>query len=204
MIGRSACAHRVQGFGIRRSRRYDLPMPVPHASSRLFLAVWPDAAALERITGWRARQSWPAGVRLTPPEKLHATLHFIGEVPHAGVAPLAEALAAARFAPGQMLPGSAEIWAGGIAILHAEVDEPLLALHAQVAEVLRRQQLPLDARPWRPHITVARHAQGAQLLGLRPAPACAVAEFTLCESVGGRYDVLRRYPADQTTLRNRS
>jgi len=172
-------------------------MPVPHASSRLFLAVWPDAQALARIVEWRDRQSWPAGVRLTPPEKLHATLHFIGEVQHARIAPLAEGLAGLRFAPGRMLPGQAAIWAGGIAILHAEVDEPLQALHTQVTEVLRRQQLPIDARPWRPHVTVARHAQGAALLGLRPAPDCAVAEFTLCESVGGRYDVLRRYPAEQ-------
>ena len=171
-------------------------MTEPHASSRLFLAVWPDAQALARIVEWRARQSWPAGVRLTPPEKLHATLHFIGEVPHARIAPLAQGLAAVRFAPGRMLPGQAEIWAGGIAILHAEVDEPLQALHAQVADVLGGQKLPIDARAWRPHVTVARHAQGAALLGLRPAPTCSVSEFTLCESVGGRYDVLRRYPAD--------
>jgi 2'-5' RNA ligase len=170
-------------------------MTAPHASSRLFLAVWPDAQVLARIAEWRARQSWPAGVRLTPPEKLHATLHFIGEVPHDRVAPLAEALSAVAFAPGRMLPGAAEIWAGGIAILHAEVDEALRTLHAGVAEALRRRQLPMDARPWRPHVTVARHAQGAALLGLRPAPVCPVAEFTLCESVGGRYDVLRRYPA---------
>jgi 2'-5' RNA ligase len=168
---------------------------VPHASSRLFLAVWPDPDALARVAEWQARQSWPAGVRLTAPAKMHATLHFIGEVAHARIMPLGQALSTVSFAPGRMLPGQAEIWAGGIAVLHAEVDDALRALHAQVADVLRQQQLPTDARPWRPHVTVARHAQGAALLGLRPAPACAVREFTLCESVGGRYDVLRRYGA---------
>jgi 2'-5' RNA ligase len=168
---------------------------MPHASSRLFLAVWPDADALARIAEWQARQSWPAGVRLTPAAKMHATLHFIGEVPHARIVPLGQALDEVSFAPGRLLPGHVDIWAGGIAVLHAEVDDGLRALHAQVAEVLRRQRLPTDARPWRPHVTVARHAQGAALLGLRPAPGCVVGEFTLCESVGGRYDVLRRYPA---------
>ena len=194
MIGRPRprIARRVSAVS---PRRYDGPMTVPHASSRLFLAVWPDAQALARIVEWQARQSWPAGVRHTPPEKLHATLHFIGEVPHAHIMPLSGALAAVPFAPGRLLPGQAEIWAGGIAVLHAEVDEPLVALHAQVVEVLRSRQLPLDARPWRPHVTVARHAQGAALMGLRPAPVCTVGEFALCESVGGRYDVLRRYPA---------
>ena len=172
-------------------------MTVPHASSRLFLAVWPDAAALARIAEWRARQSWPAGVRLAPPEKLHATLHFLGEVTHARIAPLADALDAVRFAPGLMRPGQADIWAGGIAVLQCEVDEPLVALHAQLAEVLRRRQFPIDARPWRPHVTVARHAQGGAPMGLRPAPECTVKEFTLCESVGGRYDVLRRYLAQE-------
>jgi 2'-5' RNA ligase len=170
-------------------------MTVPHASSRLFLAVWPDAQALERIVEWRARQSWPAGVRHTPPEKMHATLHFIGEVPRVRLHALSQALSDVAFAPGRMVPGAAEVWAGGIAILHADVDEPLRALHAAVADVLRRLQLLTDARPWRPHVTVARHAQGAALLGLRPAPVCDVAAFTLCESVGGRYDVLQRYEA---------
>jgi 2'-5' RNA ligase len=168
-------------------------MTVPHASSRLFLAVWPDAEALARMVEWQQRQSWPAGARLTAPGKMHATLHFIGEVPHARIPPLAEALDSVPVEPGRMLPRQAEIWAGGIAIVHAEVDDALLALHARLAEVLRGQQLQLDARPWRPHITMARHAQGAVLGGLRPAPECVVGEFTLVESAGGRYDVLRRY-----------
>jgi 2'-5' RNA ligase len=164
-------------------------------SSRLFLAVWPDEDTLARIVAWRQRQSWPAGVRLTPPENLHATVHFIGEVAHARVAALADALTGVSFAPGRIVPGHAEVWPGGIAVLEAQADDALVALHARLGEVLRKAQAPLDARPWRPHITVARHAQGASLLGLRPAPESAVGAFTLVESVGGRYDVLRRYPA---------
>jgi 2'-5' RNA ligase len=170
-------------------------MTVARASSRLFLALWPDRDTVARIDAWRARQSWPAGVRFTVPENLHATLHFIGEVPHARIAPLAKALTAVSFAPGRIVPGHAEVWPGGIAVLEAQADEALVALHTRLAEVLHSAQAPLDARPWRPHITVARHAQGAALLGLRPAPECAVAAFTLVESVGGRYDVLQRYPA---------
>jgi 2'-5' RNA ligase len=170
-------------------------MTAPHASSRLFLAVWPDRAAIVRIAAWRDRQSWPAGVRLTPPESMHATLHFIGEVPHARVNPIAERLQSVAFDAGRMTAGHATVWAGGIAVLQAEVDSPLVDLHAHLAEVLRGLQLPLDPRPWHPHLTLARHAQGASLTGLRPAQECVVDTFTLVESVSGRYDVLRRYPA---------
>jgi 2'-5' RNA ligase len=170
-------------------------MTAPRASSRLFLAVWPDREAIARIVGWRDRQSWPAGVRLTPPESMHATLHFIGEVPHARVGPIADRLKAVDFDAGRLVPAHPTIWAGGIAILQAEADAALVGLHARLAEVLRTLQLQLDSRPWHPHLTLARHAHGAALLGLRPAPECAVDAFTLVESVSGRYDVLRRYPA---------
>src|SRR5262245_48774880 len=109
-------------------RRYHRPMTVPRASSRLFLAVWPDKEALARIAAWRDRQSWPAGVRLTPPESMHATLHFIGEVPHARVSPIAERLGAVAFEAGHLAAAHPTVWAGGIAVLQAEVDQPLIDL----------------------------------------------------------------------------
>jgi 2'-5' RNA ligase len=170
-------------------------MTVPRASSRLFLAVWPDGDTVARIMAWRDRQSWPAGVRLTSPESMHATLHFIGEVPHARVGPIAERLETVAFEGGRLAAAHPTVWAGGIAVLQAEVDQPLVDLHARLADVLRALQLPLDPRPWHPHLTLARHAQGASMLGLRPAPECAVDAFTLVESISGRYDVLKRFPA---------
>ena len=48
---------------------------------RLFLGLWPDAstrAALERES---ARWTWPAAARRTAPERLHLTLHFLGNTP---------------------------------------------------------------------------------------------------------------------------
>jgi 2'-5' RNA ligase len=165
------------------------------ASSRLFLAVWPDRDAVARIAAWRDRQSWPAGVRLTAPENMHATLHFIGEVPHARVGAIAERLKHIEFDAGHLVAAHATVWSGGLAILQGEVDQALSDLHVHLAELLRTLQLPLDPRPWHPHLTLARHAQGASMLGLRPAPDCMIDAFTLVEAVSGRYDVLQRYPA---------
>jgi 2'-5' RNA ligase len=57
----------------------------------------------------------------------------------------------------------AALWPQGIAVLEAcERTAGLAALHADLASQLRLLGLPVQTRPLRPHVTLARHAQGAQ------------------------------------------
>lgn len=68
------------------------------ATDRLFFAVFPDADAAERITALSAQLREAHGLRGKPhaPDRLHATLHFLGD--HLGGLPQAEVDAACRAA----------------------------------------------------------------------------------------------------------
>lgn len=131
-------------------------------SGRMFVGLWPAPevrAAIERhVHDWH----WRPAARQTPPEKLHVTLHFLGELPPEQVVLLRDALA---------LPWSgctlrldrAEVWPGGIAVLEAgEVPPQLADLHARMGDALRRCAIAVDGRRYRPHVTLARKGQGSR------------------------------------------
>lgn len=166
--------------------------------ARLFLALWPGAGARRGLQAWQAALRWPAGARPTPADQLHLTLHFIGAVPRERLPQLTHALARA-FTPFVLHLGRFTLWRGGIAVLLADDTPPALAaLHAGLADALQELGLPVDARPFRPHVTLARHAAGATLAeGADPAPVAwqADAGYVLAESAGG-YRVLAHFGQD--------
>jgi 2'-5' RNA ligase len=111
-----------------------------------------------------------AGVRLVRRSQMHLTLHFIGR---AGIERMAAALEAVE-APAFRLAfeGVGRFpSAGGAVTLWAGVQESaeLLGLHATVAAALATAGLRPEARPYTPHVTLAR-------CGPR-APARLVDEF---------------------------
>jgi 2'-5' RNA ligase len=92
--------------------------------------------------------------------------------------------------------GRATSWPGGIAVLELAAPPGLLQLHGSLADVLRTLDWPVEARPFRPHVTFARHAQGAQPPREMPAlPAWTVDQgYVLARSVPGHgYEVLQTY-----------
>ncbi|MFO1339910.1 MAG: RNA 2',3'-cyclic phosphodiesterase [Burkholderiaceae bacterium] len=166
--------------------------------ARLFLALWPDEATRRALQAWQAAVRWPPEARPTAPAHLHLTLHFIGAVPRDRLPALADALGAeagAFEACTLRLDGFA-VWPRGIALLQPGRTEPALArLHAALGAALAAQGLPVETRPYRPHVTLARHAAGAVLREGAPPPPVPwpVREgFVLAESAGG-YRVLRRW-----------
>jgi 2'-5' RNA ligase len=135
---------------------------MPEASARLFLALWPPAGALPALQAHRAGWRWPAHARPIPAERLHITLHFIGPVPSPRVDELKAALAV-PFQPFELVLPTAELWRGGLAVLCADaIAPPLASLHARLGARLAALGLPVEQRPLRVHITLARDAQGAQ------------------------------------------
>lgn len=166
------------------------------ASHRLFLGLWPPpevhAQLVLHAQGWH----WPAAARRTPPERLHVTLHFIGEVPAARLPELREGLAT-QWEGCELLLDQAQVWPGGIAVLEAtQVPPPLEALHAELAQRLRRLDLPVETRRYRPHATLARHAVGARPpLGFTPLRWPARPGYALVRSLpGGRvYETLQAF-----------
>jgi len=71
----------------------------------------------------------------------------------------------------------------------------LLALHAALVPSLHAIGLRTDERPFRPHVTLARHAQGASLPAEDARWRWPVNGYALVHSVRGpplRYEVLQR------------
>lgn len=129
---------------------------------RLFLGLWPPAHVREALEAHASRWSWPPAARRTPADRLHATLHFLGAIPAARVADLREPLALA-WEGCELLLDRAQVWPGGIAVLEAQaVPAPLANLHAALGGRLRELGIPVETRPYRPHVTFARKAFGAR------------------------------------------
>jgi 2'-5' RNA ligase len=139
-------------------------MPAETASARLFLALWPTPSISEALHQHDALWRWPDGARRVPSEHWHITLHFIGAVPVPRIPELQQGLAI-QFGPFDLMLDRTALWPGGLAVIgSSSVPEAMSRLHAELAGALRSLALPVETRAFRPHVTLARKAQGA----LRP------------------------------------
>ena len=164
----------------------------PAATARLFLALWPDKATRDAIAAWQRRWTWPERAAVVGPERLHLTLHFIGQLPRARLAEVS-ALLAVPHEPFEIAFGRAECWPRGLALLMPQsLPEALRALHRRLAAALAAAALPVDTRPFQPHCTLARQAVGAIPPPEPPALRWPVNGYALVES-GRGYRVLQRY-----------
>jgi len=136
------------------------------------VALWPPPDAVSELLAAveEVRDDAPH-LRWTRPEQWHLTLAFLGDVPDDRRPGLDERLARAanrhppltlRFAGGGRF---------GSRLLFTRVDgdrEPLTRLAASVTAAARRSKIPVDDRPYRPHLTLARSRGGEDL---RPVAA---------------------------------
>ena len=163
------------------------PPAVP-ATARLFLALWPApgwAAALLQRFGL-APEAAPG--RWVPPQQMHLTLHFLGALPRQRLPALVEGLRV-PFAPFDLALRRCERWPRGTLV------------------ALRRLDLPVEQRAFRPHVTLARRYDGPVPAPLASPVRWHVTRYALVEScpvlapsapqktVGTRYQVLHHYQA---------
>lgn len=161
--------------------------------ARLFIALWPDPGIRDELAAWRDGWTWPRKATPVRSERLHATLHFIGEVADDRIPALRAALHV-PFSPFTLEFGHCALWPHGIAVLEpGAVPEPLLELHDSLGQVLARLALPVDERPYRPHVTMARRAAGAMLPATKLTVRWPVDHYALMSS-GDGYTTLQRYP----------
>jgi 2'-5' RNA ligase len=171
----------------------DAKSVAPAPPARLFLAFRPDPAMQRALVEWRRGWTWPRRAAIVPAERLHATLHFIGDVPVARLEEVARGLAV-PVEPFDLDAGLGELWPRGLAVWRPErIPDPLLALHARLAEALRRLELPVESRPYRPHLTLARNAFGARPPARAPGSLWRAERYALVKSEQGYHD-LATYP----------
>jgi RNA 2',3'-cyclic 3'-phosphodiesterase len=163
---------------------------------RLFLALRLPDEVLDAIEIWQREQL--AGVRTVPREHVHVTLAFLGGRPASEFAAIAGALRAAAAGPGEIRLEPVRYRetrsvgmlvldddGGRAARLAGDVQERL-----EVLGVYRH-----EARPWLPHVTVARWRTRPRLQLEPPpvgtfVPSDAAAYLSRLHPAGARYEVL--------------
>ena len=135
--------------------------------------------------------------RVTPAEKIHLTLAFLGPV-----AP-EKALQAARSMRGkaQGLPiEKAQYWKHNRIVWAGPHETPVLlaSLVADLHAALRRAGYTLEERPYAAHVTLLRSAPPPRELPPLPGVEWPVSEFTLVRSAvsnkGSAYEIVQRFP----------
>ncbi|HPU50200.1 MAG TPA: RNA 2',3'-cyclic phosphodiesterase [Burkholderiaceae bacterium] len=172
------------------------PQVLEPLTARLFLALWPDEPVRQALLACRDAWQWARHAGPVPPRHLHLTLHFLGEVPRARLPDLIAGLSVA-VAPFEVTLGPLAVWPNGVAVWEPSVcPDVLTQLHQQLGQALMRLGVPLEDRPYRPHVTLARRARDAQMPWSVPPLTWPVDHYALVESCPGtprRYEVLRLY-----------
>lgn len=174
---------------------------------RLFCALTLPGETRDRIAAWQ-RASLEGGGRLVDPEQLHITLAFLGRLPHSRIPAIARALreTARAAAPIVCVPARYRE-TRSVAILVLD-DANGAAGHLAVELHARLEQLGVyerEARPWLPHVTVARYRVRPRLRPPLPAippfsPSGAAVYHSLLAPGGARYEVLESVPLGSSAM----
>ena len=165
---------------------------------RLFCGLRLPDDALDRLVSWQQAELAHADVRVVPREHVHVTLAFLGSRPADDVPAIAEVLrtaAAAAEPPLLQAVRYRETRSVGMVEL-GETDDRA----ARFADDLQRRLAKLgaykrEARPWLPHVTVARF-RARPRLDLSPpdlgvvSPSDAALYNSVLRSTGAQYVVL--------------
>lgn len=130
---------------------------------RAFVAIMVDSEIQHRLARAQGDLTTDgAHVKWVSPDNIHLTLAFIGEVPRElaagigrqldrithGTAPFSYKVNGIGFFGAPRRPRI--LWAG------LEAEDSLLTLHARLTDGLRELGLPIECRPFKPHLTIGR------------------------------------------------
>lgn len=164
------------------------------ARARLFFALWPDDLVRRQLAAHQ-----PAAGRLVAVEDLHITLVFLGSLDSERQQRVEEAAAGLLLPPFRLQLERLEYWRRPkVTWLGPSVQPPeLVALHEQLKAVALAIGIEVEARPYQPHVTLARDAPAVPAQAIEPIQ-WDVTDFCLVESLarssGPRYMVRRRWP----------
>lgn len=173
---------------------------------RLFVGLFPPEDVLLDLRGRLTRALSSAGkrVRLTPVERWHLTLAFLGEVDPDRLGDVGRAIDSVP-GPGPItvrMSGGGSFGRGRSSVLWAGLDgdlATLATLQAGIGKALEEHELPHDTRPFTPHLTVA-YASSPDLraaLADYAGPTWTAQDFVLVHSrhtEGAGYEILRSWP----------
>jgi 2'-5' RNA ligase len=162
-------------------------------AKRLFVGIMAGPREQRELQNLQSLWTWPPGARLTPASHFHITLHFLGEVEDAEAERLCQALATVPVLEMDLVVGTPGSFHGGIAFIEPQENIGLRALHEATGRAIAQAGLQVDQRPWHPHITLAKHAQGATPAAKPLQLHWPVDSFSLVASAEGRYHVIETW-----------
>lgn len=170
--------------------------PLVTRKQRIFLALVADEPVQVQLAAHAKQWTWPVGCVACLSADWHITLHFIGAVDADRVRQLAAGVVV-PFQPFVLVLDRPLLWPHGLAIVGATVvPAPLQALYQRLGDALRGLDVPVETRPYQPHVTLARHA-GAAIAPAASAPVLwPVKAYALVLSTGDRaqrYRVIHNY-----------
>lgn len=147
-------------------------MPVDGIWQRCFIALAPDVATRDALAAIEV----PTGARRVPYEQLHLTVTFIGSLTVERCDVLAARLAEQDTPVESAGITAIEHWPGSahprLTVATLAMTDGLVKLDWRIRSLMIELGLPVDARAFRPHITLARFAREAGAVNhpMRPSP----------------------------------
>lgn len=165
-------------------------------SDRLFFALWPDPDLRAALRGRSELDTSLIDGKPQRPDQWHVTLAFLGQVPGERLPAVRAAAGRVSLAPVTIKFDRLEYWRRPqvLCLVASRVTAGLQALVAQLHAALVKEGFALDARPFRPHVTLARKVRSAADSCLDPPLVWRADGFALVRSVGdpsgSRYEPL--------------
>lgn len=168
-------------------------------TARLFFALWPDAALCRSLLPLVQPLHGTLAARWIKPANYHITLAFLGAVPQACIPPLTALAGGLPFAPCELSLQRLECWPRAqVLCLTATPPPALLDLVSGLNTVAGQLGLPVEHRPFLPHLTLARRVRRRLPPQAITPLAWPLRDFCLVESrlntTGSSYTVLQRWP----------
>jgi 2'-5' RNA ligase len=165
---------------------------------RLFFALWPDAAARAALAKLSEDLAARAGGRAVPPDKIHLTLAFLGEVAPDRADDLVKSADRVREAPFDLVLDrigafrrARVAWIGC-----REAPPALVAAESLLRQELNAREFELEERAFTPHVTLVRKAEKTLPPEAIAPIAWRVEEFALVASElgSGTYKTMASWP----------
>ena len=166
--------------------------------SRLFFALWPDDQTRRELV--RLCQSIEAkGFRPVHPQKVHVTLVFLGNVDAISESLVKQSVTCIFAKPFSLIFDQLSYWRRPkiLCLSCSQTPDEAKSLVAALNTEVEGCGLQVDTRPYKPHITLARHAHYLPDISFEPIVYRADS-FCLVESCsepgGANYIVRQRWP----------
>jgi RNA 2',3'-cyclic 3'-phosphodiesterase len=146
---------------------------------RLFVALPLPDETRAAVSGWARSCGAQPGLRWTPEEQLHITLHFLGEVADARASDVVQALDGIRARAFEVeLERTEVLGRAGVLAAAAKLTPALAALEVEVRTRMSEFAEKADGgREFRPHVTLGRTRRGAAAPTVKTLPAFPKLEF---------------------------